>query len=74
MNFETVKMNLEQRGYIVSCFETAREATAYLDAQIDGTTVGFGGSMTLEEMGLYERLVSHNDVRWHQRIPEGKTS
>lgn len=30
--------------------------------------------MTLEEMGLYERLSSHNDVRWHRCIPEGQTS
>ena len=74
MNFEAVKKNLEERGYTVSCFAAAKEAVDYLDKQIDRTTVGFGGSMTLEEMGLYERLVMHNDVRWHQRIPEGKTS
>lgn len=74
MNFETVKKNLEEGGYTVTCFSTAKEATDYMDAQIDGKTVGFGGSVTLEEMGLYERLAAHNDVRWHQRIPEGKTS
>lgn len=73
MNFETVKKNLAERGYIVSCFESAKEAADYLDTQIDGKSVGFGGSMTLEKMGLYEKLASHNDVRWHQRLPEGKT-
>lgn len=74
MNFEIVKKNLEEKGFKVSCFASAKEATDYIDTQIDGKSVGFGGSMTLEQMGLYERLVAHNDVRWHQRIPEGKTS
>lgn len=73
MSFETVKKNLEERGYTVSCFATAKEAAAYIDSQIDGKTVGFGGSITLEEMGLYEKLSVHNDVRWHQHTPAGKT-
>lgn len=73
-NFETVKTNLTARGYTVSCFETVTEATTYLSAQIDGTSVGFGGSVTLEELGLYEVLSTHNEVFWHQRIPAGKTS
>lgn len=72
--FEFLRRTLEKRGYIVTYFETAKEASDYLDTQINGKTVGFGGSVTLEEMGLYEKLSSHNDVRWHQRIPEGKTS
>lgn len=74
MNFRAVKTNLESKGYQVSCFETAKEAVDYLNSHIDNTTVGFGGSMTLEEIGLYDRLISHNKVSWHQRIPEGKKS
>lgn len=65
MAFETVKKNLEARGYPVQVFATAAEAAAYLDANIDGKTVGFGGSMTLKEMGLYELLGSHNETYWH---------
>lgn len=72
--FAALQKNLEALGYAVSCFATAGEAADYLDAQIDQRTVGFGGSMTLEEMGLYERLSAHNHVVWHQRIPQGKTS
>ena len=30
--------------------------------------------MTLEKMGLYEMLSTHNQVFWHHRMPEGKTS
>ena len=71
--FETVKKNLEARGYTVSCFEMAKSAAEYLDGQIDNETVGFGGSVTLKEMGLYEKLATHNHISWHGRIPEGKT-
>lgn len=74
MEWKIVQKNLEERGYKVSCFATAQEAVDYMDTQIDGKTVGFGGSMTLEEMGLYDRLIAHNQVSWHQKTPEGKTS
>lgn len=74
MNFEKVKENLEQNGFQVTCFSKTYEAAEYLNSQIDGRTVGFGGSMTLEEMGLYDRLTPHNRVSWHHRIPQGKTS
>lgn len=74
MDFSIVEKNLKDKGYIVTIFETAAEAVKYLNAQINHQTVGFGGSMTLEKMGLYEILQNHNTVFWHQRIPEGKTS
>ena len=65
MGFETVKKNLEDRGYEVRVFSTGKEAADYLDSAIDGKSVGFGGSVTLESLGLYERLGSHNEVIWH---------
>ena len=65
MAFETVKKNLEARGFSVSTFSTAAEAAAYLDSAIDGTTVGIGGSMTVQQMGLHEKLAAHNGVHWH---------
>lgn len=73
LHFTEIKNNLEKLGYKVSCFETAKEATEYIDSQIDGSTVGFGGSVTLKEMGLYEKLETHNKVTWHWIVPEGKT-
>ena len=63
--FDTVKQNLETRGFSVRTFATAAEAAAYLNEAIDGKTVGFGGSVTLKDMGLYELLGSHNEVHWH---------
>ena len=56
---------LEELGYTVRCFDTAAQAADYLDRQIDGRTVSFGGSVTLQEMGLYPRLSAHNQVVWH---------
>ena len=71
MDFTALKEKLEGLGYAVSCFDKAQDACVYLDNQVNGTTVGFGGSKTLEQMGLFERLASHNDVAWHQNVPKG---
>lgn len=65
MAFETVKENLEARGFTVSVFASGAEAAAYLNGAIDQKSVGFGGSMTLEQLGLYETLGKHNTVVWH---------
>ena len=72
-DFSVVAKNLRDRGFGVSCFETAAEAADYLSSEVKGRTVGFGGSMTLDEMGLYEMLGERNAVYWHHRVPEGKT-
>ncbi len=74
MNFEKVKSNLESNGFKVTCFETSEEATNYIDSQNDNKTIGFGGSMTLEEMDLYNKLSSHNKVSYHGKANDGKTS
>lgn len=74
MDFTELKANLEKNGFIVNCFETAQEATDYLGNEISGKIVGIGGSMTVHEMGLYEKLVENNTIYWHWRIPEGKTA
>ena len=74
MDFTELKKNFEKLGYKVSCFEHAEEATAYLSREINNKTVGFGGSVTLNKMGLYEKLEDHNQVYWHWKLPEGKTA
>ena len=65
MNFDAVKHNLEERGYTVRVFSTGKEAADFLDAAIDGKSVGFGGSATLDALGVYERLGKHNETVWH---------
>lgn len=73
-DFTLVSKNLRAHGFDVTCFDTAADAVRYLDTQLDGQTIGFGGSMTLEDLGLYDVLGSHNTIHWHQRIPQGSTS
>ncbi len=65
MDLRKLKENLEKRGFTVSLFATAQEAAAYLDRQIDSTSVGMGGSVTVKEMGLFPLLSKHNEVWWH---------
>lgn len=64
-DIEKLRKNLEDRGIQSSYFATVQAAADYLDRQIDGTTVGIGGSMTVKAMGLYPRLSAHNQVAWH---------
>jgi len=65
MDFTNVKANLEKNGFAVSVFPDGASAAAYLDKAMDGVTVGMGGSVTLQQLGLFERLSSHNTVFWH---------
>ena len=69
MAFENLKATLESNGFAVSVFSTAEEATAYLNREIDGVTVGMGGSMTIAQMGLRESLSRHNVVFSHGYTP-----
>lgn len=65
MAFETLKSTLEKNGYTVSVFATGKEAADYLANEVKGMSVGLGGSMTLKEMGVEERLKENNTVYWH---------
>ena len=65
MAFETVKKNLEAHGFAVTVCETAAEAAAYLNKAIDDKTVGIGGSLTIKELDIHNKLVLHNEVYWH---------
>lgn len=64
-DWETLKQNLEARGIQCRYFDTGAEAADYLDREIDGTSVGIGGSQTVKELGLYAKLSAHNQVVWH---------
>lgn len=71
MDLARLEENLTKRGFSCAIFSDRESAVSYLDGKIDGCTVGIGGSMTVKELGLYDRLASHNQVAWHMR-PEGK--
>lgn len=74
MDIEKTIKNLKLRGFDVSHFATKEEATAYLTEQISNTTVGIGGSKTVDQMGLYDALENAgNKVFWHWRTPGWET-
>ena len=66
--------NLEKNGFKVNYFEEPEAAANFLNKEIDGTTVGFGGSKTLDALGLKDSLGAHNEVIWHWYPREGETS
>ena len=70
-DFSQVEKNLKERGYTVTVCETKEEAAAYLNGAIDGVSVAFGGSRTLDQLGLYDMLKSHNQVLWHWKDGAG---
>ena len=73
MNVEKTIKNLELRGYTVQHFAAGAEAAAYLAGQIKDTTVGIGGCMTAQQLGLYETLSENNQVFWHWKEPGMET-
>lgn len=70
MNLEKLVGNLERLGYGVKVFDDVNGANEYLCENIKDTTVGIGGSMTIEEMGLSELLEKNNTVYWHWQKDE----
>jgi hypothetical protein len=62
MDILKLKEAFESKGYIFRYFDTSNECCEWLDGQINGKTVGFGDSQTLFDMGLYEKLSTHNMV------------
>ena len=64
-DMEKLRRTLEDNGFAISYFETAQEAAAYLDGKLDGKSIGVGGCLTAQQMGLDKLLPAHNTVHWH---------
>ena len=67
MNIEKTIKSMERNRFKVTYFEQAEDAAKYLDEAIDGKVVGFGDSITMKSMKLYERL-SKCMIRTRARI------
>ena len=65
MEQELLKNNFERHGFKTSFFDTKEAALDYLKDQISGKKVAIGGSVTAQEIGLYEALSEKNEVIWH---------
>ena len=72
MNIEKTVKNLELRGFAVKRFATGAQAAEYLKGACAGHTVGFGGSKTLDQMGIFDML-PEGTAFWHWRVPGNET-
>lgn len=65
---------LERYGYSVKTFNNSDEVKQELLKEISPEdTIGFGGSSTLLELGIYDKLVERgNDVYWHWKAENKK--
>lgn len=70
-DIEAAIRNFESNRFAVMHFTSKEEAADYLDRVIDGTTVGFGDSVTLMTMKMAERLSKHNYVVDPNTCPKG---
>lgn len=59
--------NLNRHGFHAKWFATGKEVAEYLHEELKQTSIGFGGSVTAQELGLYEILSENNEVYWHWR-------
>lgn len=73
MNIEKTLENLKKNGFTANYFETSAQASDHIAAGVSGTTVGIGGSVTVMEMGLYEKLAENNEIFWHHTRPQEDT-
>ncbi len=65
-NFDILRKNLENNGFAVSTFATAEQAADYLVEKLAGKGIAHGGSMTLDQMGLLDRLEQTSTLYRHR--------
>ena len=68
-DLEKTRKNLENRGFHAHVFATGAEAADFLVQTLHSTCIGIGGSVTIDEIGVYDRLSADNDVIWRWKKP-----
>lgn len=69
MDLEKARRAFKRNRFECSIFKTKEEAAEYLNGKIDNCTVGIGDSLTLAQIGLYDKLISHNTVYDLHHLP-----
>lgn len=69
MEYSQIRKNFERHGFTTQFFSTKEEVCCYLADMLQNQTIGFGGSETLREIGLFEVLQQKNVVIWHNKNP-----
>ena len=64
MNVEKALSALRENGFDARWFATAAEAADALCAEVKGKTVGIGGSVTVEQLGVYDTAIPPS---WNER-------
>lgn len=74
INIKETISNLNKRGFNSRHFNERKEAVEYIASQLKETTIGFGGSMTVKELDLFNILRENNEVYWHweQEVAEAR--
>ena len=65
MDLEKLKKNVTARGMEFFYARSAEEARQHVLEQVQNTTVGIGGSKTVDALNLYDELCKTNGVHWH---------
>ncbi|MCC8109620.1 MAG: hypothetical protein LIQ30_11380, partial [Planctomycetes bacterium] len=65
MDYAAIQANFEKHGFTTRLFSSADEARNFFVETLDKQTIGFGGSITLKELGLFEALSEPNPVVCH---------
>ena len=71
-DFDSLVKRLEHRGFAVHPAANGADALAIGLSFINDGSVGFGGSMTVKELGLYDALASRGNTlysHWHATTP-----
>jgi L-lactate utilization protein LutC len=66
-DFTAIRKQFEKNGFTTQAFATKEEVNAYLAEELKDQSIAFGGSVTLNELGLYETLIQNNAVVRHGR-------
>ncbi len=68
---EKLLKNLKLRGFHPYYVETSQDALDLIATLIEkGSSVGFGGSVTVQEMGLLPFLTEHGCTLYHRSMPQ----
>lgn len=68
MDYTEIRSNFEKHGFTTQLFQTPEEVRDYFKGLLENQTIGFGGSVTLRELGLFETLSERNAVVWHNKV------
>jgi len=71
MDYEKLLKNLKDRGFLPQLLKNGEEAKRAALEIIGKRSVGFGGSVSVRDIGLYEALKEQgNEVHWHWYAPK----